>query len=51
MGIPEEKLKFPELDRIAGADSSKYLSEQIKMKDNSADIQNILNYTKTSDIN
>lgn len=50
MGVSEENLKYPELDMVDGADSSAYLAENIKMKDNGADIQDILNYSKTSDI-
>lgn len=51
MGISEEDLKYPELDRITGADSSNYLIENIKLNDDGANIQDILNYTKTQDIN
>jgi hypothetical protein len=50
MGVSEEDLKYPELDRIDGSDSSQYLSENIKLKDDGANIQDILNYTKTSNI-
>jgi hypothetical protein len=50
MGVPEEELKYPELDRVQGADSSAYLEENIKLKDNGANIQDILAYTKTRDI-
>jgi hypothetical protein len=38
MGVSEENLKYPELDMVDGADSSVYLAENIKMKDNGADI-------------
>ena len=31
MGVPEDQLKFPELDMVDGANSSEYLSEQIKL--------------------
>lgn len=50
MGVPEEQLKYPELDMVDNADSSSYLSENIKLKNDGASIQNILNYTKTSNI-
>ena len=51
LGVPENELKFPELDMVNNADSSNYLSENIKLKNNDeALIQNILNYTNTSDI-
>ena len=51
MGISEEDLKYPELDRVTGADSSNYLIENIKLNNDGANIQDILNYTKTQDIN
>lgn len=50
MGIRESDLKYPELDQISEADSSNYLSEHIKLKDGGAYITNILNYTKTDNI-
>ena len=51
MGIPEEELKYPELDMVDGADSSQYLAENIKLKnDGSTSIADILSYTKTDDI-
>ena len=50
MGVSEENLKYPELDMVEGADSSEYLAESIKMKDDSASIENILKYAKTDDI-
>ncbi len=50
MGVSENDLKYPELDMINGADSSSYLEEQIKLKDDSASIKSILEYTKTNDI-
>lgn len=50
MGVPEEQLKYPELDMVDNADSSSYLSENIKLKNDGASIQNILNYTKASNI-
>ena len=50
MGVPEEQLKYPELDMVDNADSSSYLAENIKLKNDGASIQNILNYTKTSSI-
>lgn len=50
MGVPENELRFPELDRVDGADSSQYLIENIKMKNDGANIQDILNYTKSSNI-
>ena len=50
MGVAEEDLKYPELDRIDGADSSQYLIENIKLKDDGASIEDILTYSKASDI-
>lgn len=50
MGVSEENLKYPELDTVDGADSSQYLSENIKLRDGGASVEDILNYTKTSDI-
>lgn len=50
LGVSEENLKYPELDRITGADSSQFLSEQINLKDDGASIQDILFYAKTNDI-
>jgi hypothetical protein len=50
MGIKEEDLKYPELDQVRGADSSNYLSDNIKLKDDGAFISDILNYTGTNDI-
>lgn len=50
MGVSENELRFPELDRVDGADSSQYLIENIKMKNDGANIQDILNYTKSSNI-
>ena len=51
MGISERDLKYPELDMVEGADSSVYLSENIKLKDDGAYIEDILKYAKTDDIN
>ena len=50
MGVKEEDLKYPELDQVRGADSSNYLSDNIKLKDDGAFISDILNYTGTNDI-
>lgn len=50
MGIKEEDLKYPELDQVSEADSSNYLSENIKLKNDGASIKDILNYTKTDNI-
>lgn len=50
MGIPEDKLKYPELDMVAGSDSSAYLADHIKLKDDGAAIIDILQYAKTSDV-
>ena len=51
LGVSEENLKYPELDRVNGSDSSQYLAEHIKLKsDNGAYIQDILDYSKTQDI-
>jgi hypothetical protein len=51
MGISEDELRYPELDMVDGADSSQYLSDNIKLKkDNSASIEDILSYAKTEDI-
>ena len=50
MGVPEDQLKYPELDMVNGANSSEYLSENIKLKNDEASIQNILNYTKSDNI-
>jgi hypothetical protein len=50
MGIKEENLKYPELDQVSEADSSNYLSENIKLKNDGASISNILNYTKKDNI-
>lgn len=50
MGIKEENLKYPELDQVSEADSSNYLSENIKLNNDGASIQNILNYTKKDNI-
>lgn len=50
LGVAEEDLKYPELDQIDGADSSTYLTEQLKLKDDGASIQDVLNYTKTNNI-
>lgn len=50
MGVSEKDLKYPELDMINEADSSKYLSENIKLKNDEASIQDILDYTHVSDI-
>ena len=45
MGIKEEDLKYPKLDQVADADSSEYLAQNIKLKNDGANIQDILNYT------
>ena len=50
MGVSEENLKYPELDRMDGANSSQYLIENIKLKNDGTSIQDILLYTKTQDI-
>lgn len=50
MGVSEEQLKYPELDMVDGADSSQYLSENIKLKNGGASVEDILTYTKTEDI-
>ena len=50
MGVSEEDLKYPELDRMDGANSSQYLIENIKLKNDGTSIQDILLYTKTQDI-
>lgn len=50
MGVSEDNLKYPELDMVDGADSSQYLIENIKLKDGGALIKNILNYTKTENV-
>ena len=50
MGIKEENLKYPELDQVSEADSSNYLSENIKLNNDGASISNILNYTKKDNI-
>jgi hypothetical protein len=38
MGIKEEDLKYPKLDQVADADSSEYLAQNIKLKNDGADI-------------
>jgi hypothetical protein len=38
MGIKEENLKYPELDQVSEADSSNYLSENIKLNNDGASI-------------
>ena len=50
MGVSENDLKYPELDMIVGANSTSYLEEQIKLKNDGASIQNILEYTKTENV-
>lgn len=50
LGVPESELKFPELDQIDGANSSNYLAQQIKLKNNSSNINQILNYSQANSI-
>lgn len=50
MGVSEQDLKYPELDRVDGADSSSYLSENIKLKNDGSKIEDILKYTKSENI-
>lgn len=50
LGVSEEALRYPELDMVEGANSTKYLEEMIKMKDDSATIEEILKYAGVTDI-
>lgn len=50
LGVSEENLKYPELDMIDSADSSQYLADAIKLKEDGATIQDIISYTKTDTI-
>lgn len=50
LGVKEEDLQYPKLDQIDNADSSAYLSQNIKLKDNGAFISDILNYTGSDNI-
>lgn len=50
LGVSEENLKYPELDMIDSADSSQYLADAIKLKEDGATIQDIIGYTKTDTI-
>lgn len=50
MGVKESDLKYPKLDQVVDSDSSEYLAENIKLKNDGAEIQDILNYTGAQDI-
>lgn len=49
-GMSENELTFPQLDQIIGADSTQYLIEHIKLKNNCANISDLLYYTNKDNI-